>query len=789
MASNNKDKRNKNLLGNRTIKNNLALLNKSLTDLYQDTYYSSRTDLDDSVSIRSDIERSVETIMHNNLDNSSVGNISRMYAKMRATSKDNQNLLDAIKELNDDTLTQTVLSSWVQNKWIKDLNAEIDMVLKYAPKLREALLCKKDCVLSADHFSKEFLNFTNLLSSEKEDLFNRRMEELKEKYQLPEKIEQWYDDAQTYGEQYIYIVPYKTEFERLLKKKASPLNMQSGYNTEQTISITEASVVHSNSPESKVIDNFNEASACLTEGAYEYAKEKGLDNVKVSINMSGLLESSVEGLKRANALNEAGLYQTGIGKFFNETYINEAKNEPPKNKDVGSKTKLAKQLVPDDLEFKDDQEDPASYASDMIIGKELADNRIKINVPGCVVKELTLENVLPQFIEDTCLGYFYIEVEGTDLYFDDPNSFEYAAGLNTVSNSRRLSRNIDQYNMEDKNNLLNYLSGEIYKMIDSKFVNDNQDLRKEIYMILKHNELFNSTTPLQEGHIKVSFLSADDVHPIIFNKDKITHRGKSDLEFSLFPAKLYSCLYITNVLGIITRGQDKRVYYVKQNVETNISKTVLNVINQIKKGNFGARQMENLGNILNITGKFNDIVIPTNSSGDPPINMEILEGQRFTDNSELMSMLEKQMIDPTDVPYDLIESRQSLDYAIQATMSNSKLMRATYKRQDAYEAILSPILTKIYNYEYEENEDIKVTLPAPSFLNATNGQQLVEGTMNYLDSIVNSELADEEDDIKAEFKRLGLRYYIPSHLNLSIIDRLKVEAKINVQKKRRQEEQ
>ena len=67
----------------------------------------------------------------------------------------------------------------VNSEWIKDLNAEIDMVLKYAPKLREALLCKKDCVLSADHFSKEFLNFTNILSSEKEDLFNRRMIELK----------------------------------------------------------------------------------------------------------------------------------------------------------------------------------------------------------------------------------------------------------------------------------------------------------------------------------------------------------------------------------------------------------------------------------------------------------------------------------------------------------------------------------------------------------------------------------------------------------------------------------
>lgn len=772
-----KDKRNKNLLSNKTIKNNLDLLDKSLSDLYQDTYYSSRSDLDDSTEIRTDIERSVETIMHNNLDNSSVGNIARMYAKMGEANKENKDLLDALKELNDDTLTQTVLSSWIQNKWIKDLNAEIDMVLKYAPKLREALLCKKDCVLSADHFSKEFLNFTNILSSEKEDLFNRRMEELKEKYQLPEKIEQWYDDTQTYGEQYIYIVPYNKEFERLLKNKANPLTSQSGYNTESTISLNESMVVSGDT----VLDSDTGASIDLTEGAYNYAHDMGLDNIKVSINMSGLLESSVEGLRKAQSLNEMGLYRSGIGSIFNEQYLTEA------NK-VGSKDKLADKIVPDDLEFKD--EDPVGSTAEMLIGaKEIGDERIKINVPGCVVKELTVENLLPQFIEDTCLGYFYIEVEGTDLYFDDPNSFEYAAGLNTVSSSRRLSRNIDQYNMEDKNNLLNYISGEIYKMIDSKFVNNNQELRKELYMILKHNELFNSTTPLQDGHVKVSFLAADDVHPIIFNKDKITHRGKSDLEFSLFPAKLYSCLYITNVLGIITRGQDKRVYYVKQNVETNISKTVLNVINQIKKGNFGARQMENLGNILNITGKFNDIVIPTNSSGDPPINMEILEGQRFTDNSELMSMLEKQMIDPTDVPYDLIESRQSLDYAIQATMSNSKLMRATYKRQDMYEAILSPIVTKIYNYEYEENESIKVTLPAPSFLNATNGQQLVEGTMNYLDSIVNSELADEPDEVKAEFKRLGLRYYIPSHLNISVIDRLKVEARINVKKKQSNSEE
>ena len=302
-------------------------------------------------------------------------------------------------------------------------------------------------------------------------------------------------------------------------------------------------------------------------------------------------------------------------------------------------------------------------------------------------------------------------------------------------------------------------------------------------MILKHNDIFNGISNSASGNIRVSFLPAEDVTHIKFNTDPKTKRGISDLAYSLFPAKLYSSLYITNVLGQITRGQDKRVYYVKQNVETNISKTLLNVINQIKRGNFNARQMENLSNILNITGKFNDMIIPLSPSGESPIQFEIMQGQTFTDNTELMAALERMAIDPTEVPFDLIEARQSLDYAIQATMSNSKLMRAVYKRQDLCEEFFSDITTKIYNYEYEETETIDMTLPAPSFINMTNGSQLVEGTINYVNSITENELATESDEVKAEYKRLSVRYYLGTHINLPLSDKFIAQAKMNVAKK------
>ena len=91
---------------------------------------------------------------------------------------------------------------------------------------------------------------------------------------------------------------------------------------------------------------------------------------------------------------------------------------------------------------------------------------------------------------------------------------------------------------------------------------------------------------------------------------------------------------------MLTRGQDKRVYYVKQSVEQNIAQTLLNVIDQIKKNNFNIMQIENMNSILNMTGQFNDYVIPVGMSGDPPINMEVLQGQDINPQNEFMDKLE-----------------------------------------------------------------------------------------------------------------------------------------------------
>ena len=139
-------------------------------------------------------------------------------------------------------------------------------------------------------------------------------------------------------------------------------------------------------------------------------------------------------------------------------------------------------------------------------------------------------------------------------------------------------------------------------------------------MFLKYNDAVKNG---EKASFRVSFIPPDDIEHIFFRQNPITHRGISDLQRAVTPGMLYILLYLTDIIGKISRSNDKRVYYVKQNVETNVAKTMMNVVQQIKKGNMGMRQIESMNNILNIVGKYNDYIIPLGPSGDPPIQFEV----------------------------------------------------------------------------------------------------------------------------------------------------------------------
>ena len=345
-----------------------------------------------------------------------------------------------------------------------------------------------------------------------------------------------------------------------------------------------------------------------------------------------------------------------------------------------------------------------------------------------------------------------------------------------ISNSRSMDV---ETSMDQEEIAIRFIANRISQSIDTHFINANKDLKEEIYQILRYNEKFEIN---RTNDIGVTFIPAEDIVHCYFKIDEHTHRGISDLEKSLIPAMLYILLYLTDIIGKITRSTDKRVYYVKQNVETNVARTMMNVVAQIKKGNMGMRQIESMNNILNIVGKYNDYIIPMGQSGDPPIQFEVMQGQDINTPTDIMEKMEEAAVNATGTPLEMVNSTLQQDFAIRFTMSNTRFLKSIYKRQRVVQEFVSKIYTDLYNYEFGENyQKIPIILPPPTYLTATNNQQLFDNQAAMADKIIEIHMQNKTEEEKVEFKNIDIRNTLSTYLNYNEIDRMIEQAKVNVE--------
>jgi hypothetical protein len=106
-------------------------------------------------------------------------------------------------------------------------------------------------------------------------------------------------------------------------------------------------------------------------------------------------------------------------------------------------------------------------------------------------------------------------------------------------------------------------------------------------------------------------------------------------------------------------------------------------------------------------------------------------------------------------------------------MTNAKLLRDVLKRQLKMETCCNIIFTKLYRFEYNENENLDVTLPVPAFLGMTQGSQLLNTAMQYADSITEVEMSGKADEAKSMFKKRIIRKLVPSYLSDEDINNIK----------------
>lgn len=737
MAEDKKDKNATNA-GNSLIKN--------LSNFYKRTFFTPPDADSELENISNKINNSMGRIVNDINYSTGLSSLSTLYAKSLEYQNDPK-VADGFEEMfNTLSVDGGIYNSFFNNRSLRLFDAEIDMVCKYMPMLEYAIGTLCDNVISSDHFSKDYIYISdeNVTVETNKDAFYENIKVLKDKYDLLAKFQDIIYNTSKYGERFIYIVPYERAIKKILN---NPNNQMSSL--RESIVLNESGVI-SSSPA------FNENGSTYSNTSID-SKDKEKVSVDFTFNTSNALYGPI--MERHNAISRFQAIKESSMNF------NEA-------------TTSTVSLVADEkLDASGFMDDTASNGLTTVGGHDI-NTKENWGLNGCLFKELNRYKIIPIKIEDLVLGYAYLE---NDSVFGLEDDFP-VSDTTTPVNALGINKNTDL--MATKNSavlsdaVVKTVAHKLSTAIDTKFIKLNKNLSKEIYAILKHD--------LQVGKNKytVTFLPPDDVVHCYFKLDSDTYRGISDLYKSLIPAKLYVGLYITNTIGAMTRSQDRRVYYVKQSgIDTNISKILLNTIDQLKRQNFNIRQLESMKNVLNILGRFNDFVIPTDNSGNAPVQFEVMQGQNIDPQTELMDRLQTMAVDATDVPFEIVQARQSMDYAIQATMSNSRFLKKIYNRQTIANRFLSKIMTLLYRGEFDSpTATIKVNLPVPMFLNLTNTNQFIVNANDIATSTAAAFGADLDDTTRALFENNLKARLLEGYLDMDMITAVKDKTRLQAAK-------
>lgn len=707
------------------------IIQTTLDRLYSSTYLSPsslNTDLD---MMKNSLDKSIDLVAKYNEERPNM-NTQALYQRiMQYKKSDEGDISDKMENLFEDkALTESLMPTLIQNKLLKQYDEDVDTLCKFVPSLEEALEVKRDHVLCSDYHTKEFINIINKSISDKEEMasFNSKMEGIKKRYNLSKLYTDSYTKAAKYGEDYIYITSYNKAFAKLLQNNSN-LNVMK----ESFVSLE------------------------------EYATNVGFKDYN----------TDMRDFKRDN--NQVKVF------FFNNVIPSVVKEQTKINtiQEAVSNNKFGNNF--NDSSTKFEGIDDNRSVIDGLIDTNIKETDFKIN--GAIVRRLKRENVIPIYMNDICMGYYYIECNG-----NIEDAFDKGLGMknNLGFMSSKKQSMFDVMKDNDQDNALKFLSTKLSQKIDKQFINNNQDLKKEIYHILKNNEVFNKS----DVSLNVSYISPNEMVPMMFKEDEESHRGLSDLEKSMINGKLYASLITTNTLGIITRGFDKRVYYVKQQVDTNISQILLNTVSQIKKSNFGTREISNLKNSLNMTGRYNDLLIPVGASGDYPVNFEIMPGQDIDPKQELCESLEQQAVNSTGVPYEYVQAESQVDFATRLTMSNVKFLRIIMARQTIVEFFYTQILLKIWEAEGEDiNDTIEVKLNPPTYLNLVNMSELYRGMTDYSQMIVDNCVLGNNEDLKAITKKNIISTYLNGVMDMNALDEIIKDSEMEYRKKFNKEEE
>ena len=663
------------------------------------------------------------------------------------------------------------------------------LIDKYIPEITDSLDVLRDSIMSPDDISKKSVLYSYIgeLSTADRELFESNMRKLFEKYDFETFISDKIRSTLLLGDGFTIVDKLSSTFTRYLNE--------------------------GDGGDEELKDDGN----VLSESADIFASPKFRDRIKAYY-------------EKAKSLNEASFVTKGSdGKKYQVTsdmYVKNTEEEILKmiNKNV--------KYIEDPMKALSDF---TKYTGSTVSDKYTDKITKELNINGVYFKDLNPDDVIKLEIDHICIGYIVINrtrgaadtiggFGGSGINSNYSMLGAITSALNPDMGNANNNLQFNQASMstdaftgnqnvlKDGNTALAYntivdmLVKGISEKIDNKYIEKNEAFRDLLFGLVRMDYIIRK-------EIDITFLEASQlVHVKI---DSTMTYGVSRIASSMFPAKLYLALLLTNLMLKINQGRDRRVFYVDTDLDDDFEGNIEQIIKDVKSSeiptsSFGSTT--SVSTVLNTVGSLENYYIPT-IDGNRPFDIDVISGMQVDINDELMEKLLKSAIIGTGVPYNYIDATNEIDFARSLSMQNQGFVKKVVNYQQVFSRFFTKIIRKMYKYEFGiddidetknnklkeikiknkkrgkkskkdddadshssmiDIEKIEIVFPEPVLLNVTTNNEQIEATNTTIEYITEMYVdANDEnaDDIKRRFKKELARSVYMKNLDWEAIDK------------------
>ena len=713
---------------------------RSLNNITQATntaVYGVKTDVGDILT--TNVNDFIDKIQFNAEKDKSMINSHMTRSKLSNSKIIAQDQNSLYKLINDSSIMDSVQSLiGGQNIKFVQLLKDYEIIKRCIPQIHKVINSLKNNIISPDGMSQTVIGIE--LPASTSDANRGKINELIEKYELNDKLQEYVMDYLIASVHYSTVVPYNA-IPNMLGGEYSTIDECIEHLQEEKDSCTTKTLYEAlGNPVNNDINTLTES----VEVEY-YENDDGygnpLDSKKINVSPIDIQNEVISCLNRIEFIK-------GGEQYFKNAILNEAV-AIKSNMDSDTSMKSILNRLKD--RSRTIHKDMIQTADGLVDEKTIKDIRKNVDFKGCHIEELHPSKVIPFKLRNTLIGYFYVEdVDGAgqrtqsniSTIMDKINASVYMK-QDTTSNAQRVEFAV-----------VRAISEKLIQAIDAKFINDNYDDMEIIYEFVRLNELHTKNK-------RVVFFHPDDIC-------EFKRKDGSIMKNCMFLAKLYILTMLANILTNVTRGSDRNIHYVKTGLTTDIEGHVNAAIRAIKQGQIRYSDIGTINEIFNIVGSGVDVFMPVSTDGERPIETETISGQQVDMNNDFLQSMLKSIIQSFGVPSSVIDDFENIEFAKTIAMSNLDMAKAALDAQNEINPVLTKLVRLLITYElpdYAEVDEVYVKLTPPSVILFEMNKDRVDATSQMAEVLANLMFTANENETDGEkLQRLFKLKYIEKNM-------------------------